>query len=179
MAFVVEDGSGLPNATSYLSVEDADAYFLGRREAATWGAATVPAKESALMEATQYIDLRWGPLAYGVPVNDQQALVWPRNELPACAKGKLLPQQVMNATAEYAVRALSAPLWADPTVDPSGYAISRKKEKVGPIEEETEYATGDTGTGVRPEYPSYPATDALFRCLTYSRNSRQNRVIRA
>lgn len=179
MPFVVEDGSGLPNATSYLSVEDADAYFEGKRGASTWNAATEAAKQSALMEATGYLDLRWGAVAYGVPVNDLQALVYPRTALPTCARGQLVPQQVKNATAEYALRALSAPLWPDPTVDPSGYAVTRKKEKVGPIEEETEYATSTDGSGVRPAYPSYPSADALLKCLVCPVNARQNRVIRA
>jgi len=36
MAFVVEDGTGLANATSYLSVADADAYFADRNNPAAW-----------------------------------------------------------------------------------------------------------------------------------------------
>ena len=43
MALTVEDGTGLVNADAYISVADADTYFLASANA-TWAAATSPAK---------------------------------------------------------------------------------------------------------------------------------------
>lgn len=70
-----------------------------------------------------------------------------------------MPLRVMQATAEYADRARVAILAPDPTVDAQGGAIIRLREKVGPIETETEY---EAGTNLRITLHPYPAADRLL-----------------
>ncbi len=79
-----------------------------------------------------------------------------------------IPLELRQATAEYAVRSLGAVLAPDPTVDGTGAKVQRKREKVGPIEEETEYVAG---AALRTWSP-YPAADALLRRLTGYREGR-------
>lgn len=138
-------------------------------------------QEVALIQATTYFELRWSDNVQGDLANDTQALLFPRLNLPACARGQLLPQQVKQATFEYAIRALSGPLLPDPIVDPSGYAVRRKREKVGPIEEETEYAAGiGVGGGLPAAWPSYPAADRAMSCLWIQPSGvRNGRAVRA
>lgn len=69
-----------------------------------------------------------------------------------------VPDKLRQAMAEYAVRSLDAPLAPDPTTDATGALVQRKREKVGPIEEETEYAQGAAIQIFRP----YPAADRLL-----------------
>lgn len=70
-----------------------------------------------------------------------------------------IPLRLKQATAEYAVRAASSTLAPDPTVDAIGGSITSFREKIGPIEEETTYGEGTSGTVVlRP----YPAADRLL-----------------
>lgn len=69
-----------------------------------------------------------------------------------------VPLKVRQATAEYAERALSATLAPDPTVDATLVPVLAKREKVGPIEEETTYAIGGLPVLIKP----YPAADRLL-----------------
>jgi hypothetical protein len=70
-----------------------------------------------------------------------------------------IPLKLQQATAEYAVRALSAALMPDPTIDATGRTINRKREKVGPIEVETQFEEGGSLSQlIRP----YPAADRLL-----------------
>lgn len=111
MALVIEDGTGLINSESYLSVDDADAYFTARGDDAWTGADAV--KEAALRKATQYMDAtyRWR----GVISDTTQALGWPRSNAYD-HEGRdlnLVPQAVKDACAELAKAALSSDLAAD------------------------------------------------------------------
>ena len=69
MAFIPEDGTGSATATSYIDVAYADEYFTDRTVTA-WSSLTNPAKQAALIAATDYIDFRcgnnvWQPGVFG------------------------------------------------------------------------------------------------------------------
>lgn len=69
-----------------------------------------------------------------------------------------MPDRLLFATAEYAVRASTQNLIPDVTTDSSGFQIIKKREKVGPLEEETEFQPGGSVRVTR----AYPAADALL-----------------
>lgn len=150
MALTVEDGTGLVGADAYISVANADTYFLASANA-TWTAATSPAKEVAIIKATRYIEKRFGAKWKGLIASSEQALGWPRRYVYDERGTELVdqvPVQIARACAEYAVQALVNPLIpetvypiADGAPVPFG-RINRKVEKVGPIYEETYYSTG-------------------------------------
>ena len=75
---IVEDGTGLSNADSYVSVEFADNYF-SARGVSEWGALTNEQKEQALIRATDFIDsiYQW----HGKKATDIQSLRFPRVNL--------------------------------------------------------------------------------------------------
>lgn len=104
MAFIVEDGTGLSNATSYVSVADADAYATDRGDT-TWAALSTENKEIALIKATDYIDKNYTWL--GTKNTREQALQWPRTDV-VDANGFDIPSdevpiEVKNATIEAAL----------------------------------------------------------------------------
>ncbi len=150
MALTVEDGTGLVGADAYISVANADTYFLASANS-TWAAATIPAKEVAIVKATRYMEKRFGTKWKGLIASSEQALGWPRRYVYDERGTELVdqvPVQIARACAEYAVQALVNPLIpetvypiADGAPVPFG-RISRKVEKVGPIYEETYYSTG-------------------------------------
>lgn len=78
MALVHEDGSGLANAESYLSVMDADTYWAAHGSPSTWPAVgvSVATKESALRYATRALEARYE--WRGALRSTTQALDWPR-----------------------------------------------------------------------------------------------------
>lgn len=161
MAFVVETGTGLATATAYVDVAYVDTYFADRANAA-W-AGTTAAKQAAIIKATDYIDTRWGNFFLGRSEfpDTPQALCFPRlnilNKDGRFVTG--IPTNLKKATAEYALRALTITLLPDPTIDDSGRAIASKSEKVGPIEQSTDYQVDEAAPIIlRP----YPAADRLL-----------------
>lgn len=128
MALIVEDGTGLATAESYLSLPDADAYHLAFGNS-TWDAATDAAKEAALRRATQYLDSRY--TFAGQRLTTTQTLEWPRAGIDLPSVRWTWPvKRVQDACAELALRALSGSLTAD---QPSAQT---KSEEVGPVKVE-------------------------------------------
>lgn len=167
MALVVEDGTGKPLANAYIDVAFADAYFAARAQA-QWATYTQEQKEAAIIAATDYIDVRFGPRMRGTKQHKGQGLQFPRLGVP-CAPAGAVPPQVQKACAEYAVRAAKGPLAPDPTVDNSGQAVIGQKRKVGPIETDVKYKASTSGgefTGMK--WKPYPMADALLTCVLWS-----------
>jgi hypothetical protein len=149
MSLTVEDGTGLADADSYVSVAQADAYHSAMGNSG-WSGETV-ALEAALRRATQYIDARY--TFRGVRLNPAQALAFPR--VTDCAAAAWPPRNLVAACAELALRALSGALVADE--DP----VAVTKEVVGPIE--VDYAAPRNGGQVR-----FSIVDNLLREFTSS-----------
>lgn len=173
MAFLVEDGTGVTGATSYIDIAYADSYFTDRMVGA-WLSLLPDAKKASLIAATDYIDKRWGPYFKGCQLVDGQSLEFPRDAFVDSSGAGYLPEVLKKATAEYALRASTAPLAPDLEQDPSGYQVSRKMEQVGPISERTDFAFLGPGA-VRQLLTPYPAADMLLRSLL---KNTQGQVIR-
>ena len=65
LEFVVEDGTGLEDATSYADIAEADQYF--ENVADTDWTGTDDVKKAALNEGARYIDATWGAKMKGFP----------------------------------------------------------------------------------------------------------------
>lgn len=138
MAFIVEDGTGVTDSTSYVDVAFADAYFANFNNT-VWAALTTEQKEFALNDASAYLDLRWGCSWYGTPVNEDQGLLLPQTNLYT-RLGSLVegvPVQLQRAVCEYAVLSSGGNLYKAAASDTG--AIKSTKKKVGPIETQTVY----------------------------------------
>lgn len=124
----VEDGTGLADANSYVSVEQADAYFASRPRSTSWTGLTTDQKGIYLLHATRILD---GCVVWeGERLSDAQALAFPRvrsdldeAEVPAC---------VLLAEYEIAYALIGRDLTADPALN------GLHRVKVGPIEIEAD-----------------------------------------
>lgn len=156
MAFVVEDGTGKADATSYVSIADADAYFTDRGTPAAWTAADTTEKEQALVKGTQWLDAhyRWN----GDIASTTQALGWPRlyaeDRWERTIDDDVVPQAVKDACCEAAVRSMAADLEADETQKVS------EEEVVGAVR--VKYEDG------APAGTRYPLIDQILRGLATS-----------
>jgi hypothetical protein len=174
MAFVVEDGTGLTNATAFVSTAYVDSYLAdrGRSTENGWQSQASSAKQAAIIAATDYIEHRFGHRYKGTRANETQALGWPRSYVydrdGYLLDDTALPAALEKATAEYAIRALGGDLQPDPTFSDTGKAITRLRERVGPIETETQYEAGGSVSQVTR---SYPAADNLLRSLLIAEGS--------
>jgi hypothetical protein len=138
MALIVENGTGLADAESYLSVNQASAYHRLRGNAA-WEDLDFEVQEQALRQATAYIDSLQRYKASRL--KPSQALEFPRTGLFDWSGYEVtgVPKRVKDACAELALRAASTSLFTD--LARGGKVVS---ESVGPIS--TTYAD-DAPTG--------------------------------
>jgi hypothetical protein len=104
--FVVEDGTGVAGANSYVSVAEADDILaIDARENAVWQPLTTPDKELALANATRYLDdnYQW----FGKKTETTQFLKWPRKGMRdcegQCIADAVIPIELKRATARLAV----------------------------------------------------------------------------
>lgn len=144
MTLLVEDGTLVDGAESYISVEYADMYF-ANRGVSTWSILNTTEKEQALRRATDYMLARYRGRWKGSKVKYAQALDWPRvgvtpddSENPISLPSgysygyryvipyTTLPEEVKKVCAEYALRAAAGPLLDDQTQ-------KVLQETVGPI----------------------------------------------
>ncbi len=203
MAFTVDSGSGDAGSNAYISVVDVDTHHADRG-ASNWTDFTTPEKQEAIVRASDYIDKRFGRKFVGLRKTKEQGLEWPR--LDAFDQdGYLLsgtddlPRQLLKACAEYALRAAVCGILAPdpplpvPKQDPADLAnrpdqaetgqLTRKREKVGPLEEDKWFETtsqvlgrnlaaGATGvkSGLVNDFliPEYPEADLWLEELLRS-----------
>lgn len=152
MALIVETGQVVAGANCYVSLEDCTSYHQLRGNSAWTGADTD--KETAIVRAAQYLNgLNW----QGYKTNFRNPLAWPRNEVVLEGGNYLsypdysdsyfpsneVPQEVIDANCELALRALTSNL--NPDLDRGGMII---REKVDVLE--TEYAPGAPPGWTRP-----------------------------
>lgn len=116
MALVVEDGTGLSNADSYISLAAANTYWTAHGAPSSWTGAPDAAKEGALRYATRKIDGEYGSRFLGRIAVLTQALAWPRSGVidadGRSVASNVVPVSVQEATCELARLHLEADLGA-------------------------------------------------------------------
>jgi len=203
VSFIVEDGSGVAGSNAYDTVANIDTHHADRGTT-DWTNFTTLEKQQAIIRASDYIDKRFGRRFVGVRATKGQGNEWPR--LSAFDQDGFLlsdvdaiPRQLTKAVAEYAVRAAVCGILAPdpplpvPKQDPTDLAnrpvqedtgqITRRKDKVGPLEEERWFETtsqvigrnlaaGATGlkSGLVNDFliPEYPEADMWLEELLRS-----------
>ena len=142
MSLITEDGTGLINAESYVTVAESLIYHANRGND-TWATITTSQQEQALRRATDYMEevyrLRWA----GFRVNFTQALDWPRYLVPKLDSpggytgnvsgwlvsyylNNTVPDEVKKGCMELAIKAAAGDLSPD-------LARATTSEKVGEI----------------------------------------------
>jgi hypothetical protein len=204
MAFLVETGSGDAGANAYISVAYFRTHHTDRGNSAHSDFSTSEV-ESAIIRATEYIDKRFGPRFRGFRNNKGQGLEWPRfdafdNDGFLLSGVDDLPRNLEKACAEYALRALiyivlaPDPIRSVPNQDLTDSTgtretdlitgeVTRKRDRVGPLEEERWYETRsqvlarNLGVGARGvqsgllndfNIPEYPEADLWLEELLRS-----------
>lgn len=199
MAFVVETGAGFANSNGYISVAFFRSYHAdrGHDSAASLIDADV---QTCIVRASDYIDKRFSQKMRGCKTSRQNSMAYPRQEV-LDNQGKYicmsdeLPNELLRATAEYALRAavyselapdplMSVPLQdftgddlPEPADAPGPQAIREKTEKVDVVEESVAYqsltqqrntTSGRASTSAlvtSGNIPEYPAADMLLEPL--------------
>lgn len=151
MTLIVEDGTGLNNANSYISVADCGLYH--DKMGNTLWTGSDSAKEVALRRATQYIDNNYRFIGY--IKEETQSLSWPRYgaiDYDGRTFDDIVPQKIKDAVSELALSALSGNL--ETNLDSSNYI---KRQRVGELE--IEYKEGS------PTYKIYNLAQKIISDL--------------
>lgn len=212
MAFLEEDGTGITGANAYVAQVFVDGHHADRNNT-RWTDFTSPEKLAAIIRASDYIDKRFGRRFVGIRSQKNQGLEWPRTDafdddgfvLSAIDD---IPRQLQKAAAEYALRAaICGVLSPDPippvpkqsmetgadarNLDVITGEVIRKRDKVGPLEEERWFeSTSQTlgknlaagATSVKSSLvndfliPEYPEADLWLEELLH--NSMNLRLVR-
>lgn len=157
MPLIVENGTIVAGAESYISAAGADTYH-GNFGNTAWALLDTPTKEGNLRKATAYLQQAYRFRWKGTRAGTSQALDWPRfgvyvedvafAGLPYYVGTNVVPVEVQQACAELALKALAGPLAPD-------LERATAMEKVGSIQ--VEYVPGG------PQYTRYRAIDLMLR----------------
>ncbi len=178
MAFIVEDGTAKADANAYCDVAFVDGYFADAGGHAAWDSADTAEKQAAIVKATRYIDQRFGRLFPNQRATRTQALEWPR-EWVDWPDGTLrfdlddIPLHLQRACAEYAARALTAPLAGDPI---ESQQIIEQSVEVGPIKKTVRFADSSarkSSVVSNSALQDYPDADLWMETLLGSGSSMQ------
>lgn len=176
MALIVEDGSGLANAESYVSVSDAVAYASAR--GLTFTASPAAPAEAALRRATEWLDGTYRNRFPGYRTNGRaQALEWPRTG--ACDRegneiaSDEIPVEIIHATIEAAVRELASAGSLSPDIVPG--KVKKRVRVEGAVE--VEYAVG-SGSAYE-QRPVVAVIDAILSSLLGQTSPYVARAVRA
>ena len=122
MALIIENGSIVPGAESYVSVADCETYCTNRGLAFT---GTVDLQEQALRRATVWLDGAFRARYVGWRKEGRsQPLEWPRKVAQVQTQPNdfiaddVVPQEVIDANCEAAVRELATPGGLSPDITP-------------------------------------------------------------
>lgn len=148
MTFVVEDGTGLATANSYESTANADQYHVDRGNS-DWSDVTLTKRETALVQATDYIDSH-RIKNQNCPFKTDQALKFPiigsgekqQNDPDDSEKitGYDIPDGIRKACSEYALEVIKGNT-LQPTPEHTNQRVQSQKRKLGPIEKEDRFST--------------------------------------
>jgi hypothetical protein len=182
MAMIVETGAGVAGANSYTTVAFIQAYFDDRGGNTAWDAlATDADREFILIKATDYIEKRFSEKWLGDKNDNTNELSWPRHNVydrhfRLLYTNTEIPPELQKAVGEYAVRAITAALIADPSTQ--GLEVEEVEKKIGPIEKREKFMKGgglrQRSSLVRDSvFKEYPAADLLLEKFLAPTNSKR------
>ena len=150
MAFVLEDGTGLPLANGYIDKTFLAAYLKDRSQSAALTGVATADVNAAIIEASEYIDITYRfrglkKIARRGSNTTSQGREWPREGALTIPENETIPDdavpsQVENACAELTLAALTISLLPDG----ASTAIAAQSQGAGPLSKSTTYRRSAT-----------------------------------
>ena len=161
MTLIIEDGTIVANANSFITVAEWETYLALYGKTAT---GTEADKETSLIKAQRAISTRY--TFDGAPVEQAQATCLPRNWTKKIkgftVASNVVPQDFKDAQAELAFDIQSgADPFANATEGAKGPVIG-ERSKAGPVEAQTQYGSGGASFNPR-SMANYTAASDLLR----------------
>ena len=165
--FILEDGTGVVDATTYADLAAADQYLENSDRRTAWRTSSSKERQAALIQGADYIDQTFRNRYKGQRFSSEQRLEWPRIQVfdelgnptePDPGLVDSIPEEIGNAAIEYAFEAAIAPLAPTPVVDDTGREVISKREKVDVLEESTQYRDISTA-----KFRKFPRAELVLR----------------
>jgi len=179
--FIVENGNGLVDSNSYVTVAEADQYLENTgRKSGLWADGGNSGKQAALITAFVYMFAQWSDRWLGVANYEDQSGDWPRQGVPKKSgylyDSNAIPNEVKYAQIEYAfIHTNGGGLIINPTYSDTNRPVIEISEKVDVLATTTRYS--DRGGSSPPEFRSYPIADNLLKNLVTGGST--NELLRA
>lgn len=160
IAIIVEDGSNVPNANSYDSIESIRAYAIARGYSLPVDDSQVAAM---IMQGMDYIEAK-ACAFQGEPANEDQALSWPREYVTINCKpvaDDAIPKQLKAALAQLVI-AVSSGVKIFPNFQLSDYMNFVIEKTVGPLTRKYADPSKLIGASIKPQLT---AVDAMLAPL--------------
>ena len=164
MALIVEDGSIVTDAESYISVADADTYLAKYGKDAVWSTKTVEQKEVLLRSSRLYMDTKYS--WKGSQATQGHTTNWPRSEVyieNTLLGSAFIPADISNSNALLAAESTSNDLYRNVDGGTSGQLISGTKDAVGPLMSEVSYFASPSYSGTQIRFSE---VDAILKPYT-------------
>jgi hypothetical protein len=163
MALIVEDGTVVADANSFVSVAEADTFFENQQSTLWIETATDEAKEAALVKAALYMQQKFRMLWMGSIIDATQSLSWPRRGVPVqdffdpfytnvnvprsfqntyYIAENVIPEEVKQCQLLLAINTLDSSGQATGSLQ-AAFGRKTKREKAGELE--VEYMTAEEG----------------------------------
>lgn len=156
-----EDGTGLTAANVYADLDDAEAYLENTGRLCDWQTYDLETRKAALIQGADYLDQSFRNRFKGQRSSSDQRLEWPR-DLVYDELGNLvadIPEEVLNASVEFAYEAAASPLAPTPEVSDTGGQVILERSKVDVLETEVRYSEVQSTKNFR----SYPRAQLVIR----------------
>lgn len=145
VTFYLEDGSGVSNATSYISLDEAKQIYFDNGY--SFGTFTDDVFKRYLNQATSWLDNNYRRYYTGIRQYDDQNLEWPRSSAYYATDSFLIsentvPEEIKNAVVEVSYLIASGED-ISPIISKSGQ-IKEYEVEVDVIKEKTVYTDGST-----------------------------------
>lgn len=159
---IIEDGTGLPDAQSYVDATTLSAYAASRGETLP---ATPEEQEALLLRAMDYLEtLRYE----GVRANESQALEWPRRGVMLFewyVDSDKIPTRLQQAQMQLAIDAQTADLMSHVKASATGAVLEQRVEGAVAVKYAAPTATLHSGPGAAADGTYLPRAAALLRPL--------------
>ena len=165
--FIIEDGTGLDDATAYVDLTVADQYLENSDRKTAWRVFSSKERQAALIQGADYIDQTFRRRYKGQRFSSAQRLEWPRVQVfdelgilttPPAGDAGSIPEEIGNASIEYAFEAASSPLAPTPVLDDTGREVLQTRDKVDVLETSRTYRNVST-----PKFRKYPRAELVLR----------------
>ncbi len=168
MSLTIEDGTIVAGADAYISVANAEQYYIDfGKDTTLWDALTTISKEAKIRQALQYMDNKY--YWKGFQATQGHDTQWPRSGV-IIEESELLdtsiPKEITYANAILALEAVSGSLLTNVDNSSTGGAVKSTGVELGPLGDRIEYFSG----GSKSQQIEYTEVDVMLRKYTESGN---------